>query len=108
MSHRSKNRFRAPVAAAVLILALGTAQAAVAPKPGDSQSQSLRYRRNHLSSLNDVLSFFRRVASVVAPAPSLPTTLPKVTEPRPSLMGKTDDPVVVNTGRKMVDGGDPM
>ena len=108
MSHRSKNRFRAPVAAAVLILALGTAQAAVAPKPGDSQGQSLRYRRNHVSGLNDVLSFFRSVASVVAPAPSLPATLPKVTDPRPSLMGNTDDPVVVNTGRKMVDDGHPL
>ena len=111
MSHR-KNRFRAAIGAAVLISALGTAQAAVsvspAPQPKDSQRQSLRFKRTHDAWMSDVLSFFRSVASVVSPSPNLPSTLPTLTEPRPSLMGSKDDPLVECLGRKSVDDHNPI
>ena len=110
MSHRNV-KVRAVLGGAVLILALGTANAAVAPspQPRSSQTLSLRLKRVHeTGSTGSVLSFFRFAASIVAPAPQMPSTLPTVTEPRPALMGKTDEPVVTYTGRRMVDGGDPM
>ena len=110
MSHRNSN-LRATLGAAVLIMALGTAQAAVAPspQPRSSQTQSLRAKRGHETGFTGgVLSFFRYFASVVSPSPQLPSTLPTYTEPRPALMGTSDDPVVTCTARKMIDDGNPF
>ena len=111
MRHRNV-RVRAALGGAVLILALGTAQAATvapSPQPKSSQPLSLRLRRGHDTGFaGGVLSFFRFAASVVAPAPQLPSTLPTTTEPRPALMGKTDDSVVTYTGRRMTDDSNPI
>ena len=110
MSHR-KNRFRAALGAAVLISALGTAQATTvspAPQPRDSQRQTLRFKRTHDAWMSEVLSFFRSIASVISPAPSLPSTVPTLTEPRPSLMGGKDEPLYEAAGRKMTDDSNPV